>query len=164
MVTDFAAAKTAILCSNQNPSVKQWIGSALLWARQSPEICVCEMFPPQHHPEALLCINPCVWFKKCSCKPSSLVVQRWSQLVQRHQLILVSELLQQSRAFLHVSSEMREKVVLFHWENWRSSYRTVKNKTRLWKDFHQWATFASPLVSKDRLISWNQKQCYTPIE
>lgn len=27
-----------------------------------------------------------------------------------------------------VSTEMREKVVLFHWENWRSSHRTVKNK------------------------------------
>lgn len=98
--TDFAAAKTAILCSNKNPSVKRWTGSALLWATQSPQICVCEMFPPQHHPQALLCINPHVSFQKCSCKPSSLVVLRWSQLVQRHQLSLVSGFLQESRAFL----------------------------------------------------------------
>lgn len=51
-----------------------------------------------------------------------------TESLQRNQLILVSELLQESKALLHVSTEMREKVVLFHWENFKSSYRTVKSK------------------------------------
>lgn len=75
----FAADKTAILCSNKNSSRKRWIGSALLWARQSPQISVREMSPPQCYPQACYASVSVSVSKSAPVSQASLVVLRWSQ-------------------------------------------------------------------------------------
>lgn len=87
-------------------------------------------------------MGPCLCFKNCSCTPSSFLGLRWSQSwysgtswfwsagKQSPSLCLCrGDPVTPSPLFcLEGDRRMREKVLSFHQENVRSSYRTVKSK------------------------------------
>lgn len=148
LLIHFVAVKTAILCSNNK--IPQWSSELALHCSGPDKAhrflsvkCSCYCYP-----RALLCISPCVCFQKRSCKPSSLVVPRWSQKWYRGTSWFWFQSSCRKAGPFSMSALRWGRKLSCLIEKISGHYMELLKirKTRLSKDFHQWATFAFPLI------------------